>query len=358
LDIIDNLRKIRLHTFKYVLPIKNIETAVVFTWKKVKAIMHRIGVITAGGDAPGMNTAIRAVVRSAIYEGLEVIGFEKGYEGLVEGQAIKMESRSVSGIINLGGTILKTYRCEEIKTPQGLRKAADVLEKCKIDGLVTIGGDGTFRGASGLHDVSKVSVVGIPATIDNDIAGTDTTIGFDTAVNIALSAIDKIRDTATSHERIFIVEVMGRKRGFLALEVGLAGGAEEILIPEIKFDLDKICNRLKQARKKGKTSEIIVMAEGAGDSHSMVDYIAKNSGYQVRLSVLGYIQRGGSPTAISRTLACQFGHHAVKMLVEGAEAKMVGIRDGKIVSVDLEYAWKEQKEIDLRLHKLAQVLST
>ncbi len=319
--------------------------------------MQRIGVVTAGGDAPGMNAAIRSVVRSAIYEGLEVIGFERGYAGLIEGQARRMGPRSVSGIINLGGTILKTRRCEEMKTPQGLRKAAETLKKHEIVGLVTIGGDGTFRGASELHKVSSIPMAGVPATIDNDVAGTDTTIGFDTAVNTALLAIDKIRDTATSHERIFVVEVMGRRKGFLALEVGLAGGAEEILIPEANFNLDEICEKLKHARKEGKTSEIIVMAEGAGNSQSIVDYIARNTGYEVRLSILGHIQRGGSPTAVSRALACQFGHHAVEMLIEGAEEKMVGIKDGRIVSVDLEYAWSGEKALDLRLYQLARILS-
>jgi len=319
--------------------------------------MRRIGVVTAGGDAPGMNAAIRSVVRSAIHGHLEVIGFERGYAGLITGQTRRMGPRSVSGIINLGGTILKTRRCEEIKTPEGLEKAAETLKKYKIDGLITIGGDGTFRGASQIHEVSGVPIVGIPATIDNDVAGTDTTIGFDTAVNTALSAIDKIRDTATSHERIFVVEVMGRRRGFLALEVGLAGGAEEILVPEIKFDLNVICERLKRARKEGKTSEIIVMAEGAGDSRKIVDCIAKTTGYEVRLTVLGHIQRGGCPTAFSRRLACQFGNEAVQLLLNGAEKKMVGIRNGKIISVDLEYAWKEKKELDLRLYKLAKILS-
>ncbi len=319
--------------------------------------MHRIAVVTAGGDAPGMNAAIRSIVRSAIHERLEVIGFERGYAGLIAGQARMMMARSVSGIINLGGTILKTHRCEEMKTPQGLRKAADVLRKFKIEGLIVIGGDGTFRGASRLHEVSGVPIVGVPATIDNDVAGTDTTIGFDTAVNTALSAIDKIRDTATSHERIFVVEVMGRRRGFLALEVGLAGGAEEILVPEIEFDLDAICERLKMAREEGKTSEIIVMAEGAGNSRRIADYIAEKTGFQVRLTVLGHIQRGGPPTAKSRILACQFGYEAVKLLLGGVEKAAVGIRDGRIVSVDLDYTWKETKELDMRLYRLAQVLS-
>ncbi len=319
--------------------------------------MRRIGVVTAGGNAPGMNATIRSVVRSAIYEDLEVIGFERGYAGLIDGQIRRMGPRSVSGIINLGGTILKTHRCEEMKTPQGLRKAGNILKKYKIDGLITIGGDGTFRGASKLHKVCNLPIIGIPATIDNDVAGTDTTIGFDTAVNTALRSIDKIRDTATSHERIFVVEVMGRKRGFLALEVGITGGAEEILIPEVEFNLDEICERLKCARIEGKTSEIIVIAEGAGNSRTIVKYIAKNTGYELRLTVLGHIQRGGSPTAKSRALACQFGHYAVKLITEGVEKKMIGKKDGRIVSIDLDYAWKEKKKIDLKLYKLAQILS-
>ncbi len=319
--------------------------------------MRRIGVLTAGGDAPGMNAAIRSVVRSAIHEDLEVIGFERGYAGLIDGQTRRMGPRSVSGIINLGGTILKTSRCEEMKTPQGLRKAADILKKYEIDGLITIGGDGAFRGASELREASSIPIVGIPATIDNDVAGTDTTIGFDTAVNTALLAIDKIRDTATSHERIFVVEVMGRRRGFLALAVGLADGAEVILVPEVEFNLNELCELLKHGRKERKTSEIIVMAEGAGDSRYIVDHIAKNTGYEVRLTTLGHIQRGGSPTAISRVLACQFGHYAAKLLIEGAEAKIVGIKDGRIVSADLEYAWKGKKELDLRLYQLARILS-
>ncbi|MFQ6095374.1 MAG: 6-phosphofructokinase [Candidatus Bathyarchaeia archaeon] len=319
--------------------------------------MRRIGVVTAGGDAPGMNAAIRSVVRSAMHENLEVVGFERGYAGLIGGHARMMGPRSVSGIINLGGTILKTRRCEEMKTRQGLEKAAETLKKYEIDGLIPIGGDGTVKGASEIHKVSGVRVVAIPATIDNDVAGTDTTIGFDTAVNTALSAIDKIRDTATSHERIFVVEVMGRRRGFLALEVGLAGGAEEILIPEIKFSLDEICQRLKQARREGKTSEIIVMAEGAGDSSEIVKCIAERTGYQVRLTVLGYIQRGGIPTALSRSLASQFGNEAVRLLLDGRDQRMVGVRDGKITSVELEYVCKTEKKLDLKLYQLAKVLS-
>ena len=319
--------------------------------------MRKIGVVTAGGDAPGMNAAIRSVVRTAIYRGLEVVGFERGYAGLIQGKTRPMGPRSVSGIINLGGTVLRTTRCQEMKTPEGVEKAGEVLKSNGIDGLVVIGGDGTVRGASELHGVSGIAVMGIPATIDNDVSGTDTTIGFDTAVNTALSAIDKIRDTATSHERVFVVEVMGRERGFLALEVGFAGGAEVIIVPEIEHDLDKICGRLRSDRKEGKSSEIIVMAEGAGDSRKAVDYLATKTGYEVRLTGLGYIQRGGAPTARSRALACEFGSHAVELLLRGEKKRMVGIREGKIGSVDLDYAWKQRKELDLDRYKLAEILS-
>ena len=319
--------------------------------------MRRIGVVTAGGDAPGMNAAIRSIVRSAIYNNIDVIGFERGYAGLIEGQIRHMGPRSVSGIINLGGTILKTVRCEEMKTPEGIEKAVKFLEEHGIEGLIAIGGDGTFKGASELYRASGIPMIGVPATIDNDVAGTDTTIGFDTAVNTALYAIDKIRDTATSHERIFIVEVMGRRRGFLALEVGLAAGAEIILVPEIPFDIDEICKKLKQAYEKGKTSEIIVMAEGAGDSNAIANNMARETGLEVRLSVLGHIQRGGAPTAHSRTLACEFGHHAVELLLEGAKKRIVGVKGGEIILADLDHAWKGEKELDLRRYRLAEILS-
>lgn len=319
--------------------------------------MQRIGVVTAGGDAPGMNAAIRSIVRTATFNGLEVMGIERGYMGLIEGQIRPLSTRSVSGIINLGGTILKTARCEEMKSSRGIQKAANVLKTHRIEGLIVIGGDGSFRGASELHRASGLPVIGVPATIDNDVAGTDTTIGFDTAVNAALFAIDRIRDTATSHERIFVVEVMGSKRGFLALEVGLAGGAEFILVPEIKYNLQDICQKLREGRGKGKTSEIIVMAEGAGNPAFIVDQIRKETGYEVRLTVLGHIQRGGPPTARSRILANLFGAYAVEQLLKGAEKRMVGIKGQKIISVDLDYSWKQRRELDTRLYLLAEILS-
>lgn len=320
--------------------------------------MKKIGVVTAGGDAPGMNAAIRSVVRTAIFNGLEVAGIERGYAGLIEGKIHSLDVRSVSGIINRGGTILKTVRCEEMKTDQGIQRAALALEAHRIDGLVVIGGDGSFRGASELHHACGVPVIGVPATIDNDVFGTDITIGFDTAVNTALFTIDRIRDTATSHERVFVVEIMGRKRGFLALAVGFAEGAEFILVPEIKHDLEFICNRLRQGRNKGKTSEIIVMAEGVGNSSLIAEEIRKRTGYDVRLTVLGHALRGGPPTAESRILANQFGAYAVDLLLKGATKNMVGIKGQRLVSVDLDDSCKQRKDLNKRLYRLAEILSS
>ncbi|MEM2272607.1 MAG: 6-phosphofructokinase [Candidatus Bathyarchaeia archaeon] len=318
--------------------------------------MKRIGVVTAGGDAPGMNAAIRAVVRSALYHGLEVIGIERGYAGLLEGRYRVLDRRSVGGIVSLGGTVLRSVRCEEMKTDEGIQRAAEFLKSIGIEGLVAIGGDGTFRGASRLYRASGIPMIGIPATIDNDVAGTDTTIGFDTAVNTAVSAIDKIRDTATSHERTFVIEVMGRRRGFIALEVGLAGGAEVVLIPEIKVDLDKVCEIIVEDRKAGKISSIVVMAEGAGDSRQVANHIASKTGQEVRLTVLGHVQRGGPPTTKSRVLACEFGYKAVELLLTGETKKMVGIRGSEITSVDLDYSWMVEKELDLSRYKLIEIL--
>jgi 6-phosphofructokinase 1 len=320
--------------------------------------MKKIGVVTAGGDASGMNAAIRAVVRTAMFNGLEVVGIERGYAGLMERKIQSLDIRSVSGILNHGGTILKTARCEEIKTSQGIQKAVQTLKDYEIDALVVIGGDGSFRGASELHQASGVPVVGVPATIDNDVFGTDTTIGFDTAVNTALFSIDRIRDTATSHERVFIVEVMGRKRGFLALAVGFAEGAEFILVPEIEFNLTSICEKLEQGREKGKTSEIIVKAEGAGESAVIAETIKEKTGYDVRLTILGHTLRGGPPTAQSRILANQFGAYAVRLLLKGAKKSMVGIKGQRFVSVNLDDSWKRRKDLNKRLYRLAEILSS
>jgi len=319
--------------------------------------MRRIAVTTAGGDAPGMNACLRAVVRSAIYYGFEVVGFEEGYWGLIKDKKRRMDLRSVSGIISWGGTILRTRRCEEIKTKKGIEQAVAVLKKNRISGLITIGGDGAFRGGIELYQASKIPLVGIPASIDNDIYGTEDTVGFDTAVNTALTSIQKIRDTAFSHERIFIIEVMGRERGFIALAVGLACGAEIILLPEIKYSLTKITQELEKGKKSGKKSSIIVMAEGAGASYAIAHQIKDVTGYEVRVSVIGYVQRGGSPTARSVNLANLFGHQAVKVLTRTKRAKMVGWQGGQVVVLPLEYSARHRKEIDRNLYRLAQILA-
>jgi 6-phosphofructokinase 1 len=319
--------------------------------------MKKLAVTTAGGDAPGMNACLRAVVRSAIYYGLEVVGFEEGYWGLIEDKKRRMDLRSVSGIISWGGTVLKTKRCEEMKTKKGIAKAARVLKRNRIDGLITIGGDGSFKGGMELYRASRIPIVGIPASIDNDIPGTEDTIGFDTAVNTALESIQKIRDTASSHDRIFIIEVMGRERGFIALAVGLACGAEIILVPEIKYNLSKISQELEQGRKTGKKSSIIVMAEGAGAAYAIAHQIRDVTGYEVRISVVGYIQRGGSPTARSVNLANLFGHQAVKTLMKAKSARMVGWEKGEVVVRPLDYVTRNKKEIDRNLYRLAHILA-
>jgi 6-phosphofructokinase 1 len=320
-------------------------------------MIKKIGILTSGGDAPGMNAAIRAVVRTAIYCGLEVTGIERGYEGLINNETRQMELHSVSGIINQGGTILKTVRSSAIKTRQGRDKAVKTLKKNNIDGLIVIGGDGSLAGGLVLHKLSGIPVIAIPASIDNDVYGTDTTIGFDTALNTAVEAIDKIRDTATSHERTFIIEVMGRERGFLALEVGLAAGAEIVLVPEIKYDMDNICKKLRQGRQRGKSSSIIVMAEGAGDPFVIGEKIQENVGGETRVSVLGYIQRGGRPTAYSRVLASRFGAGAVELLRKGAKAKIVAIQKGRITSLDLAKVSGRKKALDMSSYKLEAILS-
>ncbi|MFH0897368.1 MAG: 6-phosphofructokinase [Candidatus Bathyarchaeota archaeon] len=317
----------------------------------------KIGVVTSGGDAPGMNAAIRAIVRYAIPKKLEVVGIERGYAGLITGEIVPLDVRSVGRIINLGGTILMTSRCPEFMTPEGIRKGADALKSNHIDGLIVIGGDGSFKGALELSKASNVPVIGLPATIDNNVADTDETVGFDTAVNTAVSAIDKIRDTATSHERVFVVEVMGRDRGFLALEVGLTSGAGVILVPEIKFDLKKVCESLLAYQERGKTNSIIVAAEGIGNTLTVVEYIEKNTPFEVRFSKLGYIQRGGAPTARSRHLASLFGICAVEQLLAGAKRSMVGLCGSEVVHRDLEEAIRKRKSLDKELYECAMGLA-
>ena len=319
--------------------------------------MKRIAVVTSGGDAPGMNAAIRAIVRTAYPKGLKIFGFRRGFEGLINDNKVKLDPRSVGGIIHLGGTMLHTVRCPEFKRKKGLLKAARTLKKNRIDGLIVIGGNGSFKGAYELSKNCDTAIIGIPATIDNDIYGTDETIGFDTAVNTAVSLIDKIRDTAVSHERVFIVEVMGRKRGFLALEVGLTVGAESILVPEIEVDMEKICERIVENSKKGKRSNIIVAAEGVNITRKLARIIEKKTKCEVRITVLGHVQRGGHPTARSRMLACLFGEKAVNMLLEGKRNKITAIQNGKITTADLKESFTKEKPLNLKLLKLAEELS-
>jgi 6-phosphofructokinase 1 len=320
--------------------------------------LNVLGIATTGGDAPGMNAAVRAAVRTAVAKGLRVIGFERGYAGILANDSRSLDARSVSGIIHLGGTFLKTARADEMKTSEGISQAAKVLKQNHLEGLIVIGGNGSMRAGCQLHEASGVPIVGIPATIDNDLAGTDTTIGFDTAVNTGLDALDKIRDTATSHERVFVVEVMGRNRGFVALEVGIGAGAEVILVPEMKYDIDNICQTLVESNRLGKRSAIIVMAEGAGDSMHVTQAIKEKTVFEVRLARLGHVQRGGHPTAQSRLIACEMGAASVDFLLEGKKKHMTGIQCGRIVPVDLEYASTVEKPIDERLYKLAFALAT
>jgi len=323
-----------------------------------ESLLKIIGVVTSGGDAPGMNAAIRAVTRIAYSKNFRVLGFERGWEGLISNTSKPLTPRSVGGIIQLGGTILHTSRCPEFETKNGIKKAADTLTSNKVDGLIVIGGQGSFKGALELSKLTDTLIVGVPATIDNDVYGTDETIGFDTAVNTAVTEIDKIRDTAISHERIFIVEVMGRARGFLALTVGVTVGAEIILVPEVKVGKEEIVKRLKENSARGKKSDIIVAAEGVGDTRTLAEELQRKMGKEVRLSVSGYAQRGGSPTARSRLLASVFADKAVELLSEEQGNRIVGLQNGKIASVDLNESCRTEKPLDLDLLELAHVLAT
>jgi 6-phosphofructokinase 1 len=319
--------------------------------------VKRIGILTSGGDAPGMNAAIRSVVRYAIYNHLEVMGIYKGYSGLINDEIQPLNHRSVSNIIGRGGTILKTDRCEEFKTKQGQNRAVDILKKHKIDGLVIIGGDGSYRGAQVLHSKFKIPCIGVPATIDNDLCGTDFTIGSDTAVHTALEAIDKIRDTVTSMERIFVVEVMGHHSGFLALHAGIGGGAEDVLLPERSFDIDKMCEDILRGNRRGKVSWIIVVAEGTAKAVDVAKAITNKTGLETRVVVLGHIQRGGIPTADDRVLATRLGAAAVDLLIKGDSGKAVGVIAGKINVVEFKEAC-QRRDIDLdELYNLIRILT-
>ena len=313
--------------------------------------------MTTGGDAPGMNAAIRAVVRCAINNKLEVMGVSRGYWGLINEEIKLLDHRSVSGIINLGGTVLKTARCPEFHTPEGQNRAYQTLKNNSVDGIIVIGGDGSFRAAHEFWKNYKVPCIGIPASIDNDINGVDATIGSDTAINTALAAIDNIRDTATSMERIFVVEVMGRESGYIALQVALAGGCEDVIIPEKKFNLENICHAIVEGNLRGKLSWIIVVAEGAGSAFDIAKKITEITALETRPVVLGHIQRGGRPSAFSRTLAATLGQAAVECLLKGESDKAVSIKDGQIALIDFELAkLKKELEVD-RLYNLVKVLT-
>ncbi len=319
--------------------------------------MSNIAVMTTGGDAPGMNAAIRAATRTAISSGFSVYGIEDGYRGLLDGKFRAMTSRSVSGIINKGGTILQTLRCPEFKKKNNREKAYKNMSARRIGGILVIGGDGSRRGAHLITRETGIPSVFIPASIDNDVSGTERTIGFDTAVNTGLTAVDRIRDTAESHERIFIVEVMGREHGFLALEIGVTGGAEVVLLPEFKKDVNalKVSRFLKQGIKKGKNSSIIVMAEGAGNCAGFAEKLSGKMRLEVRYSVLGYIQRGGSPTAESRKLGLLFGYRAVKEIrrMKKGQSCMVGIKGGSIAVTDMAKVIGKERKINRQLYEMS-----
>jgi len=314
--------------------------------------VKKIAVLTSGGDSQGMNAAVRAVVRSALFRGLEVFGVQRGYQGLLNEDLRAMDLRSVGDIIQRGGTILQTARCKEFLTPEGQQRGAEVLRKNGIDGLVVIGGDGSYQGANKLSKLG-IKTMGLPGTIDNDIPFTDFTIGFDTAVSIVVDAINKLRDTMTSHERSSVVEVMGRHCGDIALYAGLASGAESILVPEVPFDIREISQRMKENFQNGKRHSIVIVAEGAGSGENIAKEMAEHSGIEPRVTVLGHIQRGGTPTHNDRILASRLGDFAVQRLTEGDSAKACGIIKGEPVTTDIDKVTSTKKDFDLNLYNLA-----
>ncbi len=323
--------------------------------------MKRIAVLTSGGDAPGMNAGIRAVVRTAIFHGLEVVGVRRGYDGLIDGDFFSMESNSVSDIIQRGGTMLKTSRSERFKTREGMLDAKRKVNEAGIEGLVIIGGDGTFKGAKEFSEISGIHSMGIPGTIDNDLFGTDYTIGYDTALNTVIEAVDKIRDTASSHHRLFFVEVMGRDAGFIALTSGIASGAEDILIPESKTKIDDLIKRLDTGRKRDKSSFIIIVAEGdiAGGAFEIARQVKEKYDYfDTRVTVIGHMQRGGNPTCSDRVLASRLGVAATEGLIGGRKNEMAGIVDNKIIFTPFAQTRKHLVNVDEGLLKMAQMLSS
>lgn len=311
----------------------------------------KIGVLTSGGDAPGMNAAVRAVCRAALQKGMEVIGIRRGYNGLLTGEVIDMNARSVSGIIQRGGTCLYTARCLEFKSPEGVMKGKEKCVELGLDGIVVIGGDGSFRGAADLS-AAGIPCIGLPGTIDNDISCTEYTIGYDTAMNTAMEMIDKIRDTAQSHDRCSVIEVMGRHAGYIAINVGLAVGAEAVIIPEKDYDLDAICAKMQKVMKSGKKHFLIVVAEGIGKTEEIAKTIQEKTGVEARATILGHVQRGGSPTVRDRVIATQMGFHAVELLEQGIGNRVVGMKDNKIYDVDIQEALSMKKPFDDDLYAI------
>jgi len=326
--------------------------------KKIK----KIGVITSGGDAPGMNAAIRSVVRTCAFHTIECVGIYRGYEGMIEGDFKVLSARNVNNIINRGGTILKSARCDEFRTKEGRQKAYLQIKKAGVDALVLIGGDGTFTGGMIFNEEFNFPVIGIPSTIDNDIYGTNYTIGYDTALNTVVASIDKIRDTASSHKRLFFVEVMGRDAGHIALNAGVGAGAEEILIPEENLGLDRLLESLKQSKQSGKSSSIVVVAEGDKTGKNVFelrDYVEKHlEEYEVRVSVLGHMQRGGSPSCFDRVLASRMGVKAVESLLDGKYKYMVGSINNKMVLTPIENAIKTHSKINKELLRVSDIMGT
>lgn len=319
--------------------------------------MKKIAVLTSGGDAPGMNAAVRAVVRTAIYKGMDVIGVKRGYNGLISGDVEEMSLRSVSDIIHRGGTVLFTARSPEFRTAEGVQKGADQCRKLGIEGIVVIGGDGSFRGARDLSEAG-IPCIGVPGTIDNDISCSEYTIGFDTAMNTAMSMVDNLRDTAQSHDRCSVVEVMGRRAGYLALRTGIAVGATSILVPEVPFDLEKdVISRMQKTQQSGKKHFIIVVAEGVGGVDEIAKQIEEKTGIESRATVLGHVQRGGSPTVRDRVVASRMGYHAVELLEQGIGNRVVAMKAGEIVDYDITTALDMKKPFESHLYEIAHCIS-
>ena len=318
--------------------------------------MKKIAILTSGGDSQGMNTAVRAVAKTAMSKGMEVFGIKRGYKGMLEDQIFQMSALDVSGIADHGGTILLSARLSSFKDPEVRAKAAENLKKRGIEGLVVIGGDGSFHGAHYLYEEHGIKTIGIPGTIDNDIAGTDYTIGYDTALNIILDAISKLKDTATSHERTYLIEVMGRNCGDLALYAAIAGGASGVMIPEVKASTDDIAKVIRERRAEGKLYDIIVVAEGAGNILDIEKELAQKIDTDIRVTILGHVQRGGAPTANDRILATKLGVKAVELLIDGEAGLMVGMESGKVTTHKLSYAWENYSKSSEEDYRIATML--